>query len=222
MLVHETAHIMSGHIEMPTRLRTSPWVSQLLESQADDFATGRILLRIRTVEEQHNYSEGPSFDTPTHFAYCRSSDRINITLVTMLLSFAIIGNKSDAEFLKAPTSPDLPWKEYPPAAYRLWRAINLLTTPIRNNPGMPSLRPLDLIKDGIVSTDALFSFVSDTVAQVSYQREPFTRLLPIHGSIIRDYDRILMENLAPVAAYETRWRARNLDPTRPPPKWPFS
>jgi hypothetical protein len=61
------------------------------------------------------YSQGPSLDDVTAgFVYCRSSDRINITLVAMLLSFAIIGNKSDAEFLKTPPSPDFPWKEYRP------------------------------------------------------------------------------------------------------------
>jgi hypothetical protein len=223
ILAHETAHIMNGHIEMPKKLRELPWVSQIIESQADDFATGRVLIRIRTVDAKHDYSQGPTFDDVTvGFAYCRLSDRINITLVAMLLSFVIIGNNGDAEFLETAPSPELRWKEYPPAVYRLWRAMNLLTTPLRTNPGMPPLRPLNPVEDGIVLPGALISFVNDIIGQISYRRQPFSQLLPMHQSMIRNYDHTLMENLAPVAAYEANWRARNLDPNRPSPKWPLS
>lgn len=222
ILAHETAHIMNGHIEMPAKLRGLPWISQIIESQADDFATERVLIRVRTVDDKHDYSQGPTFDDVTvGFAYCQPSDRINVTLVAMLLSFVIIGNESDAEFLETALSPELRWKEYPPAAYRLWRAMNLLTTPLRTNPGMPPLRPLNPIEDGIVLPSALIAFVNNIIGKISYQRQPFTQLLLIHQSMLRNYDRALMENLAPVAAYESNWRTRNLDPNRPPPKWPL-
>jgi hypothetical protein len=213
IMAHEAEHIMRGHIEMPRKLRQAPWIAQLTESQADDFATLRLLLTLRT--EVHNYEEKPWREDWAHFAFCSRSDRINTNLIAMLLSFALVGNKSDETFLQTPPSSELPWRPYPPTAYRLWRAIKLLTTPLRTNPLMPPLKPLDPQTDGMVSPSDLYSFVGVALSRVIVGRhEPLTRLTPMHHSVIEEYDRILMDNLAPLAAYENDWRARNLDPNR--------
>ncbi|UWU68199.1 hypothetical protein [Bradyrhizobium sp. NC92] len=217
-LVHESAHIMRGHLEMPNKLRNAPWVSQLIESQSDDFATLRFLITLRHFEKEHNYGEEPWQKNWAHFAFCKKSDRLNIELIAMILSIALVGKGSDENFLKTPPSPDLPWEPYPPAAYRIWRVMNLLTTPVSTNPGMPPLDPLDPKTDGILPAETLYSYVGGLLEKVSIDRQgPMTRLMPMHQSIIREYDRALMSNLAPVAAYETRWMGRNLDPTRHPP-----
>lgn len=222
MLTHETAHIMSGHVEITEELRGAPWASQIIESQADDFATLRILFHARIINQNHDYSQAPMFNyVEGGFAYCRTSDRINIELIAMLLAFVVVGNEDDAEFLKADLSPESQYKEYPPAAYRLWRAMNLLFTPLRTNPGMPPLKPLSPTDDGIIAPGSLLDYVNNVIGKIRYQRRPFTTLLPMHYSILKNYDRILMDNLAPIAEYESQWRARNLDPDRPPPEWPL-
>ena len=222
ILVHEAAHVAWGHIEMPAELRRAPWIGQLAKSQADDFATLRLLITLRVFGEEQNYEEAPWHEHWAHFAFSRKSDRINTVLAARLLSFALVGNESDDAFLQTSRLSDLCWKEYPPAAYRLWRAINLLTTPVRTNAGMPQLKPLDPQTDSIVPPSDLYSFVGGILSRISIRKNgPLTRLAPMHQPLLIEYDRILMDNLAPLAAYETDWRTRNLDPTRHPPGYPF-
>ncbi|CAL80027.1 hypothetical protein BRADO6399 [Bradyrhizobium sp. ORS 278] len=217
ILVHETTHIVWGHYEMPDALRSSDWVAQLIESQSDDFATLRFLTSLRIFEKEHDYQAKPWQQDPGHFAFCKKSDRLNITLISMILSIALVGKGNDDKFFSDPRSPDVPKRSHPPSAYRLWRSLNLLTTPVRTNPGMPPLHPLTPATDGILSGRDLYSFVGGLLARISTGGNgPITRLDSSHHATLLEYNQTLMDNLAPVAAYEASWRARNIDPDRHP------
>jgi hypothetical protein len=216
ILYHEFSHLARGHISFLLgrtkqtegargETRIPPRLEQLIESRADDGAAYWLSLKWRKLITEHDFLASPFVLGTGGYTFFHPEHAFKALLCSTALVFLVIEAFSrERDDDKNDQTELWPTRRYPPASYRLWRSVGLSKFDALAK--LPWSSCLDQIVQSLTAHG-----LEESRLRTSYNSQEDN---------FRKYDGTLSAHDAEVYPFEQAWAAANIDPLKPPPKFP--